>query len=123
MNEEATHKLICQYLKARYPNVLFNTDLSGIKLTMGQAVKVKALRSCKGFPDIVIYEPRNGYHGLFIELKREGEKIYKKDGTPVSEHVKEQLEVIEKLLWLGYQACICVGFEEAKNVINKYLKL
>ena len=68
--EENLQIAVCNYLRAQYPKVLFNSDLSGIKLTMGQAVKAKKLRSSKGFPDLVIYEPRGNYHALFLELKR-----------------------------------------------------
>lgn len=138
MKEENEHKQVCEYLKMQYPKVLFNTDLSGIRLTMGQAVKAKKFRSSNGFPDIVIYKasrkilftplsPVGGeikkYHGLFIELKRKGEKIYKKDGvTPKNEHVSEQIDMLNKLQMEGYYACFCIGFDEAKKLIDWYLK-
>ena len=80
MKEENLHLAVCNYIRMQYPDVLFNSGMSGVKLTMGQAIKAKRLRSCKGFPDLVIYEPRGEHKGLFIELKREGENILKKDG-------------------------------------------
>ena len=122
MREKTEHKQVCDYLKAQYPKVLFNTDASGIKLTIGQAVQMKKLRSCNGFPDIVIFEPRNGYHGLFIEMKKTGERIFKKDGTPSTPHIAEQLDLIQKLNSKGYYAVFCVGFEHAKRIIDEYLK-
>ena len=81
LKEESLHLAVCNYIRMQYPNVLFNSDMSGVKLTMGQAIKAKRLRSCKGFPDLVIYEPRGEHKGLFIELKREGEKICKKESN------------------------------------------
>ena len=79
MSERTLHKAVCNYLRYRYPSAIFNTDLSGAtKLTIGQAVFMKNLRSRRGFPDIVVYEPRGDY-GLFIELKRccgRGEDIH-----------------------------------------------
>ena len=81
MSEKLEHKQICRYLRIQYPDVIFNTDLSGIKLNQFQAIAVKELRSSNGFPDIMIFEARKGFNGLFIELKRTGEVIYKKDGT------------------------------------------
>ena len=58
MKEDKLHKSICDYIKLQYPKVIFNTDLSGIKLSIGMAKKVKGLRSSNSFPDITIYEPR-----------------------------------------------------------------
>ena len=120
--EENLQIAVCNYLRAQYPKVLFNSDLSGIKLTMGQAVKAKKLRSSKGFPDLVIYEPRGNYHALFLELKREGEKITNKKGELKTDHLREQEEIIQKLNLKGYLACFAIGFDEAKRIIDLYLK-
>jgi len=120
--EENLQIAVCNYLRLQYPNILFNSDLSGIKLTMGQAVKAKKLRSSKGFPDLVIYEPRGRYCGLFIELKREGERITNKKGELISYRLKEQDEIIQKLNLKGYLACFAIGFDEAKKIIDMYLK-
>ena len=88
--EAQLHNMVCDYIRTKYPNVIFNSDLSGIKLTIGQATKLKSLRSSRAFPDIAIYEPRGGYHGLFIEMKAEGTKLLKRDGSMATEHIKEQ---------------------------------
>ncbi len=120
-SEKDLQKMVCEYLKLQYPNVIFNSDMAGVKLTMGQAVAAKNLRSHNGFPDLAIYEPRGGYKGLFIELKAEGQKLTKKDGSFVSEHLKEQNYIIEQLKKRGYYAIFCVGFVESKFVIDWYL--
>ena|SRR6056297_192627 len=127
MTEETIQNQICQYVKVQYPNVLFNTDLSGIKLPMGLAVKVSKLRSSRAFPDLVFYEPRkiNGkmYYGLFIELKKDGVKIFKRNGAVVANgHIKEQIKMITKLSEKGYYACFAIGFDECKNIIDMYFK-
>jgi len=127
MTEETIQNQICQYVKVQYPNVLFNTDLSGIKLPMGLAVKVSKLRSSRAFPDLVFYEPRkiNGkmYYGLFIELKKDGVKIFKRNGAVVANgHIKEQIKMITKLSEKGYYACFAIGFDEAKEIIDNYFK-
>jgi hypothetical protein len=124
MTEKIIHKQVCQYIRMQYPEVLFNSDMAGaMKLTIGQAVQIKALRSNRGFPDITIYEPHNGFHGLFIELKKDGVKLYKKDGiTPIDEHVAEQLHTIRLLTERLYYARICIGFDQAKFIIDEYLK-
>jgi hypothetical protein len=121
--EANLHQNICSYIRQQYPKVLFNTDLSGLKLTLGQAVKVKQLRSSNGFPDLMIFYPNKNYHGLFIELKKDGTKLYKKDGiTPVNEHIKEQFEIIDKLGVLGYCATFGIGFDEVKQIIDLYMQ-
>jgi hypothetical protein len=62
------------------------------------------------------------YHGLFIELKKAGTRIYKKDGTLVSNaHIREQFDMLESLRQAGYKAEFAIGFDEAKNIIDEYL--
>ena len=122
--EENEHNQVCQWLRYQYPNIIFNTDLSGIKLSMGAAVKAAKLRSNKGFPDIVIYEKKGGFGACFIELKRTGEKLFKKDGkTYKTEHLEEQANMIIKLVNNGYYANFAIGFEDAKKQIDEYLAL
>jgi len=129
-DEKTLHRQVCEYLKIAYPNVLFNTDLSGaFRLTIGQAKALKKLRSNKGWPDIQICEPRNGYHSLFIELKAEGTDLLKKRMVDASgyrmwasDHIKEQHEMIERLNELGYKAEFAIGWDEAKKLIDNYLK-
>lgn len=121
MREDEIHRQVCRYLRLQYPNVIFNTDLSGLKMTQGQAVAVRDLRSSRGFPDIAIYCPKNGFNGLFIELK--AVSPFKKNGDlKASEHLKEQVEMIERLNELGYFAKFATGFEESKIIIDNYLR-
>jgi hypothetical protein len=121
--EKSLHRAVCDYLRFQYPKILFNSDMSGIRLTMGQAVQAKSLRSNSGFPDIIIYEPRGSYYGLFIELKRAGERIFKKDDSPATPHIEEQMLCMEKLKERGYHADFAIGFDDAKKLIDGYLKL
>jgi hypothetical protein len=123
MTEAELHKNVCQYIRMQYPNVLFNVDMSGIKLTMGQAKKVSILRSSKGWPDIFIPEPKKFYHGLYIELKKDGEKLCKKNGDPATDHIKDQMEMIQNLRERGYAAEFAIGFDQAKKAIDYYMNL
>lgn len=123
MSEESLQIAVSRYLKLQYPDVLFTAESSGIKLTMGQAVKAKKMRSGRGLPDLIIFEPRYGYHGLMLELKKEGTVIYKKDGSlRKNEHLAEQKAVIDKLISKKYYADFVIGFDDAKRVIDGYLK-
>ena len=130
MTEKSLHRAVCDYLKYQYPDVIFSTDLSGsMKLNIGQAKDLKSLRSGRAFPDLQIMEPRNGYHALFIEFKKEGIELFKKRkkdafGNPEwkNPHLQEQHEMLEKLNAKGYRAEFAVGFDEAKKLIDNYLK-
>jgi len=122
ISEANEQMLVVQYLKLQYPNVIFNCDMSGIKLSIGQAVKQKKLGMPKGYPDLFIAEPNNKYHGLFIELKKSGTKLKKKDGTWINEHIEEQAEMIHRLQERGYYGTFCIGFDEAKQTIDNYFK-
>lgn len=121
MSEFIEHTMVCNYLRSNHPDVIFFSDLSGVKLPWGLAHKVASLKSQRGIPDLVILEPRNGYHGLVIELKKTGNSPYKKDGSLKSDpHVHEQADVLKHLTELGYYAQFAVGFEEARRIINNY---
>lgn len=133
MKEADLQVQVADYLRLRYPNVMFHSDYgSGIKLTKGQAMKqYRQNGGRRGWPDMFIAEPkiRAGFEdtwqyeslGLFIELKKEGTRIYKKDGSPASDHIAEQLEVLEALGKKGYYCYMVAGFDEAKEVIDDYL--
>lgn len=74
--------------------------------------ELKRLGMRKGFPDLFVPIANNGYHGLFIELKRD---VTRKP-------TKEQLSWISKLNKAGYYATVCYGADAAIREIKKYLK-
>lgn len=123
MKESDLQVQVADYLRLRYPDVLFHSDYgSGLKLTKGQAMKqYRQNGGRRGWPDMFIAESKNGLHGLMIELKKAGTRLKKKDGTWASSHLEEQNEVLNKLQKKGYAAYFAVGFEEAKDIIDDYL--
>lgn len=133
IKESEIQAQVADYLRLRYPDVLFHSDFgSGIKLTMSQAVRQKRLNGGRrAWPDMFIAKPKLGYdgdgqpfylHGLFLELKRDGTRILKRDGSVVAdEHIREQMKILLHLSRLGYKAEFAVGFEQAKQIIDKYL--
>ena len=133
---------VADYLRLQYPDVMFHSDFgSGIKLTMGQAIKQKRQNGGRrAWPDMFIaegivvddergqfykgsyYPLKHVYLGLFIELKKAGTRIFKKDGTLVADqHIREQFDVLEQLRKRGYMAEFACGFDEAKRIIDNYL--
>ena len=131
--EYEIYKAIATYLKLQFPKVIYRFDMAGNNLSVAQAGKNKAIQCCKGYPDLMICKPRftvdnSGcvviqYSGAYLEIKKEGTKLFKKDGkTFVSEHVEEQAEMIEKLKEAGYYASFAIGLDDCLRQINDYLK-
>lgn len=123
---------VADYLRLKYPSTLFHSDFgSGIKLTMGQAAKQKRQNGGRrAWPDMFIAEPRmisDGKFtyfkaGLFLELKRDGVRVFKKNGELVAdEHIREQNRLLENLREKGYVAEFGCGFDGAKEIIDEYL--
>lgn len=131
MTEHQIYESIAMYLLMQYPEVIYRFDLAAdMKLTPGQARKHKRLHPRRGFPDLVIFEPSprciDGswdyeYHGLFIELKKEGTRLKKKNGEWASEHIAEQAHMLSELTARGYKADFALGFDQAKRLIDEYL--
>ena len=121
--ELSVHNQVCKYLKAQYPNVMFLSDFAaGMKMSIGMATRQNVQKSDHAFPDIMVFEPRNGYHGLFIEVKRDDSIFY--SGTRAiksNQHVKDQQDCIFNLLAKGYMADFGCGFDECKKIIDNYL--
>ena len=134
MKEIEIQARVADYLRLRYPDVIFHSDFgSGIKLTMSQAVKQKRLNGGRrSWPDMFIAKPKLGVdgdgqhfyqHGLFLELKKDGTRILKKDGSVVAdEHIREQMKMLQALYRLGYRAEFAVGFDQAKQIIDDYMR-
>ena len=103
-SEEAIHFQVAEYIRLQYPDVLFRTDLSGIKLTVGQAVKINRLQDGRrGWPDIFIAEPRGGFYGLYGEIKTESSEIYRKNGLlRTTKHIRVYIIARAFLFVLGY---------------------
>lgn len=126
MSEHQLYEKVARYLQMYYPDVIYRFDLAAdLKLTVGQASKHKRLHPKRGYPDLFVAQPREikrvMYYGLFIELKKDGTRLRKKDGSPASEHIAEQGRTLTALWKKGYQAVFAVGFDEAKKLIDDYL--
>jgi hypothetical protein len=115
-------RAISSYLKWKHPDLLFKFDVTGLNLSMAQAGMNKAIQKRKGWPDLMIFEPVGMYHGLFIELKREGTKILNKSGGYATPHLAEQAECLAELALNGYYTAFATGYDSAIDVIEKYLK-
>lgn len=131
--EAELQQMVADYIRLQYPDVLFHSDFgSGIKLTPGQAIKQKRQNGGRrAWPDMFLAEPKEidygepswrRYAGLFIELKKEGTRLKKRNGEWATEHIAEQADVLDRLEFRGYKAVFAVGFDEAKKVIDEYMR-
>lgn len=131
-NEAHLQTVVASYLRLQYPDVLFHSDFgSGIKMTKGQAIKQKRQNGgIRGWPDMFIAEPGIEHLptkpefrcGLFLELKKEGTRLKKKNGEWYNDHIAEQADMLSKLTERGYRAEFAVGFDEAKAIIDDHIK-
>ena len=86
----------------------------------------------RGYPDLfiarsgeIVFGPCNDrklVYGLYIEIKKDGEKLTKKDGSWRTPHIAEQAEMLERLRQAGYRAEFGVGFSECKQIIDEHLR-
>lgn len=141
-SEENLHQQVVEYIRRQYPGVLFRTDFAaGIKMTQGQANKHKSLQAGRAWPDLFIATsmPRKDkpdFNGLFIELKKEGTKLKRevdakkiRKGETIlrlagdwwDQHIEEQAAVLQLLGMNGYCVMFCVGFDDTKKAIDRYL--
>lgn len=121
-SEEALAIRVSDYLKSNYPDIIFHFDYgSGLKMTIGQAKRQKRLNKRRGWPDLFIAKPARKFNGLFIELKKDGIKLRKKNGEWIDEHISEQAKILEELNKDRYKAEFAIGFTMAKKIIDDYL--
>lgn len=115
-------RAISTYCRLQYPNIIFHFDLAGLNLSRAQAGMTKAIQGKRGFPDLFLAEPRKQYHGMFLELKRVGEKVFLKNGSVSKiEHIQEQYKMLTNLRARGFYAQFAIGFDDAKKQIDEYL--
>lgn len=146
---------VADYLTLQYPDVIFHSDYgSGANLNAVQAtIQKRQNGGRRAWPDLFISEPaprcidgswKYEWHGLYIELKKEGTKLkrekdckkplkivqgrrsfyenkIRKAGDWWDLHIEEQAETLKKLRERGYKAEFAVGFEETKQIIDDYL--
>lgn len=64
----------------------------------------------KGWPDLCLPVARQGYHGLFIEMKRSRKKA-----------TADQIKVHDALVMEGNRVVVCDSLEKAQAVLCAYL--
>lgn len=87
---------------------------NGIKISdnrkFGIIAKMKKEGMLTGLPDVCIPYARKGFHGLYIEMKRQKGGVLSVDQKIVGQLLKDQ----------GYKVEVCKGFAEAKKIVDEY---
>ena len=113
--EDAEQRVIFQWAAmetaARPELRLLYAIPNGGKRAIKTAVALKKQGVKRGVPDMCLPVARGGYHGLYIELKRQR-------GGTVSETQKSWITALAEQ---GYKAVVCRGAEEAIELIRGYL--
>lgn len=123
--ERIIQRGLTSYIQTQYPDADFYNDwASGAYLTQGQNSARMSLASGNGWVDVFIAEPRRGYHGLFIELKREDVRVYLKDGITLcaDPQIRKEAAFLERQNRKGYCARFACGLDRSKALIDWYFE-
>jgi len=86
---------------------------NGGSRTASEGARFKREGVKAGVSDICLPLPRGEYHGLYIELKAvNGRKA-----------TTAQFDFLRDVKAVGYYGAVCYGFDEAREAIEKYLKM
>ena len=95
---------------SRYPMLnMLHCSLNGVKLSGTQAKIAKGQGMLSGVPDLFLPVPKNGYHGLFIEMKSEKGRV-----------TENQHWFLTNADSVGYKTVICYSAKEAISAIEAY---
>ena len=108
-SEYTIQKSIIELLDLKAPRLLYCASAGGVRTSLAEARRMKATGYKKGFPDLFFYEPRQGFNGLAIELKKPGGSP-----TPHQKQWKADLEA------RGYKAVVAKGRQACLDVIKSY---
>ena len=98
------------YKTGKYPMLnMLHCSLNGVKLSGTQAKIAKGQGMLSGVPDLFLPVPKNGFHGLFIEMKSEKGRL-----------TDNQHWFLTNADSLGYKTAVCYSAKEAISAIQAY---
>ncbi len=104
----------CRYLyPASYDSMFHVVNESGRGGSAQYGAELNARGRKSGVPDWIMLVPKNSYHGLLIELKRD----FIKDGKPTA----NEINFLKHHEQLGYKVVIAYGYKAALEAIKDYL--
>jgi hypothetical protein len=111
--ENGIQKAFIHWLTMQYPHLKRVTFgiMNGGKRTPAQGKHLRELGMTAGIPDIFMSVPSQGYHGLYIEVKRPGGILS-----------AVQQEAIRNLTNQGYKCIVPESVTEAIDAVKEYLE-
>lgn len=115
--EDGLQIAVADYLRLQYPNILWFHVANERQTSPQRGAKLKRMGVKAGVMDILIFEEKykdgiyDTYKGLAVELK-----------IPPNKQTKAQIEMMYKFIKAGWKHDVCFSFDEAKKVIDEYLK-
>jgi hypothetical protein len=109
--EADLQKAIVTYLGFKYPKLLFHHSPNGGFRNAREGAKFKAMGTRAGMPDLMIFRHTNEYAGLALELKSIKGKT-----------TQNQDDVMHLLKLEQWRCHVINNFEQAKDIIDQYLK-
>ena len=98
------------YKTGKYPMLnMLHCSLNGVKLSGTQAKVAKGQGMLSGVPDLFLPVPKNGFHGLFIEMKSEKGRL-----------TENQHWFLTNAESVGYKTAVCYSAKEAISAIQAY---
>lgn len=95
---------------------------NGGKRHITTAARFKAMGTKAGFPDLFLFVPKGGYHGLFIELKRPKSKTADSKTRQAGKVQLTQQIMLDRLSAMGYKVVVAYGANHAIDEIKAYLE-
>lgn len=128
MKETDLYEQLARYMNLNYPGVIYHFDSSGINNPSKYSRAQYSRLNGRGYPDMFIAKPKwdastNQYTacGLYLEIKKEGTRLKKRDGEWANAHIAEQATTLLRLRASGYPAEFGVGLDACIKLIEEYL--
>ena len=112
-NEQATLFRWASYAQTQHEELklMYHIPNEGKRsAAMGARLKAEGLKA--GVPDVCLPTAHGGYIGLYIEMKVKPNKP-----------TEQQKQWLRDLRGAGHFTAVCYTWEEAKNLIEEYIKL
>ena len=101
---------VVQHVRAFYPDTIIAAIPNGGDRTASERVRLHSEGVLAGMPDLCVLEAKNGFYGLFVEMKTDTGKVSSKQSD-----IKLQLNA------KGYKAVVARSAAEAIKTIEDYL--
>jgi hypothetical protein len=101
---------VVQHIRAFYPDIIIAAIPNGGDRTASERVRLHSEGVLAGMPDLCVLEPKNGFHGLFVEMKTKAGVVSEK-----------QSAVGLQLNTKGYLCLVSRSAPDAIKIIEDYL--